>query len=390
MTINLVQLTSVAPLASDRVNYFEGKKQYVATGAIDDYESILEKFINHKERPSRADLIVKKNDVCFARMQNTKKIILINDKRSNFIYSTGFAVLRSNTDKIIPEYLFHLINSPIFQSIKDSMCTGATQKAIINNKINKIKIFLPSLTEQKNISEILDSVNIISNKNRQTIIKLNELTNSLFMHMFGDPFKNVKKYPKIILGKLLKSGPQNGLYKPSSSYGSGSPILRIDSFYDGSVIKLDSLKKLRLTKKEVDLFSLNENDLIINRVNSLEYLGKSTIIPSLKEKTVFESNMMRFSVNENLIDPFFLIQYLQTKFVKSQILSRAKNAVNQSSINQQDVKGIEINLPTLKEQKDFTKKINKIQFLQYKSNKQRSVELISLISSLQSQSFTVS
>lgn len=388
--MSFVKLTSVASLKSDRVTNFSGIKQYVATGDIDDFGNIIEKFTSYEDRPSRADLLVNINDVLFARMQNTKKTILINNNSSNFIYSTGFAVLRPDTNKIIPEYLFHVINSQKFQTIKNSLCTGATQKAIINNKINKIKIYLPSLMEQKKISKIFNSANIIFDKNKQSVTKFNKLINSLFLYMFGDPSKNPKEYEKKILDKLLNFGPQNGIYKPSSSYGTGNPILRIDSFYNGQITKIDSLKRLSLKKKEIDLYSLNENDIIINRVNSLEYLGKNTIIPPLKEKTVFESNMMRFRVNENLIDPIFLIQYLQTKFVKKQILSRAKNAVNQSSINQLDVKNLEIIVPPLNEQKEFSKKINKIKLLKNKNDEKRFSKIISLIASLQNKFFMVS
>ena len=47
------------------------------------------------------------------------------------------------------------------------------------------------------------------------------------------------------LGDLLLDGPKNGLYKPSSDYGSGIRILRIDSFNEGHVSDWSGLKRLR-------------------------------------------------------------------------------------------------------------------------------------------------
>ena len=82
-------------------------------------------------------------------------------------------------------------------------------------------------------------------------------------------------------------------------------------------------------------------------VNSREYLGKSAFIENLEETTVFESNMMNFSVDENRINPRFLIEQLQTPSIKNQILMSAKDAVNQSSINQQDIKALNIVIPDL-------------------------------------------
>ena len=49
----------------------------------------------------------------------------------------------------------------------------------------------------------------------------------------------------------------------------------------------------------------------------MEYLGKSAIIPDLDEPVVFESNMMRFSVDQSKIEPQYLVQFLQTSFIKA-------------------------------------------------------------------------
>ena len=61
--MSFVKLTSVASLKSDRVTNFSGIKQYVATGDIDDFGNIIEKFTSYEDRPSRADLLVNINDV---------------------------------------------------------------------------------------------------------------------------------------------------------------------------------------------------------------------------------------------------------------------------------------------------------------------------------------
>lgn len=57
--------------------------------------------------------------------------------------------------------------------------------------------------------------------------------------MFSDPATNPKGWPTVPLGNLTSVGPQNGLYKHANHYGSGTPILRIDAFYDAVVTKID-------------------------------------------------------------------------------------------------------------------------------------------------------
>jgi type I restriction enzyme, S subunit len=165
------------------------------------------------------------------------------------------------------------------------------------------------------------------------------------MDMLGDVDTNTHGYPIIELGDLIVSGPTNGLYKPASAYGDGTRILRINNFYDGVISDQFTLRRLRVSDTEASRFALREGDIIVNRVNSREYLGKSAIVPKLAEPVVFESNMMRLSLDERLMLPDVCIALLQMPAVKRQIASKTKDAVNQSSINQSDVCSLRIPLP---------------------------------------------
>lgn len=147
--------------------------------------------------------------------------------------------------------------------------------------------------------------------------------------MFGDPKVNPYNWKVRQLSELVEVSPQNGLYKPASEYvndNSGVPILRIDAFYDGKVIDFLKLKRLKCTNGEVEKYSLKEQDIVINRVNSIEYLGKCALIEGMQENIVFESNMMRFHLKESLINACFATRLLCSKYVYEQIVSCAKKS----------------------------------------------------------------
>lgn len=74
--------------------------------------------------------------------------------------------------------------------------------------------------------------------------------------------------------------------------------------------------------------------------------------------------MMRFSVNEALVLPEYLIELLQTRHAKNQFLANAKHAINQSSINQQDVKGLVVLLPPVNDQRRFADSVEAIRSIQ--------------------------
>jgi type I restriction enzyme S subunit len=120
---------------------------------------------------------------------------------------------------------------------------------------------------------------------------------------------------------------------------------------------------LNVSPAELETYGLREGDVVINRVNSMEYLGKSAIIPALAEPVVFESNMMRFRVNPVIALPSYVVAFLQSGFIKGQIGVAAKQAVNQASINQRDVSGFRINVPPLALQQTFAHRIAAIEAL---------------------------
>jgi type I restriction enzyme S subunit len=264
--------------------------------------------------------------------------------------------------------------------------SGTGQPFIKPSDVKTHRVLLPPLTEQRRIAEVLDRAEALRAKRRAALAQLDSLTQSLFLDLFGDPATNPKGWPVRQLGELIIDGPQNGLYKPSTDYGSGTPILRIDAFYDGVVTDISALKRVRLTEAEASSFQLTENEVVINRVNSLEYLGKCALIPELPEQTVFESNMMRMRFDPEIAHPRFVVQFLQTGFAKSQIEMRAKHAVNQASINQQDVSGFRVSLPSIELQHEFARRVGAVEKL--KTVQRASLtELDALFASLQHRAF---
>jgi type I restriction enzyme S subunit len=122
--------------------------------------------------------------------------------------------------------------------------------------------------------------------------------------------------------------------------------------------------------------------LIINRVNSLTHLGKCLIIKDEYIPCLFESNMMKADMASQ-VKVEYLDYYIQSQFGRSRLIKNAKWAVNQASINQQDVKNMEITLPSYEEQSEIvrvaTEKLDSImrletdidvQLIKAKTNKQ--------------------
>ena len=110
---------------------------------------------------------------------------------------------------------------------------------------------------------------------------------------------------------------------------------------------------MECSESEVQRYLLQEDDIVINRVNSIEYLGKCAHIKGLLEETVFESNMMRLHLDDTVMNAVFATKLLCSQYMHKQIMIRAKKAVNQASINQQDVLSFRMFVPPLELQEQF-------------------------------------
>ncbi|MGC9401114.1 restriction endonuclease subunit S [Vibrio genomosp. F10 str. 9ZC157] len=251
----------------------------------------------------------------------------------------------------------------------ESLGTGTTVKGVRLEVINALEFPLAPLAEQKRIVEKLDEVLAqvdtikarldgipdLLKRFRQSVLasavsgKLTEEWRVAGSEPFGNQVK---------LGELLKDGPQNGLYKPSRFYGNGTKIFRIDSFYDGELVDWETIKRVDLEDQEADKYRVNVDDVLVNRVNSIEYLGKCALVRELPENAVFESNIMRMSIDTEKALPAFATTFLRSIVGLQELRKNAKLAVNQASINQTDVKNCLLQLPKIEEQKEIVRLVD--------------------------------
>ena len=151
------------------------------------------------------------------------------------------------------------------------------------------------------------------------------------------------------LDALISDGPQNGLYLPRNRYGSGTPILRIDDYQIGWHRDRAALNLVSADGSTCDTYALTAGDLVINRVNSMTHLGKSLLVSNLLDGVLFESNMMRSRLSAGMSGEFVAL-YLGCALGRARLTRNAKWAVNQASINQQDVRRTPVPIPPASEQ----------------------------------------
>lgn len=191
--MKITQLTKITKPTNNSVKLFSWERFYIATWSLDWNNINLEKSekVTFENKPSRANQEVEVWDVIFAKMQWTKKTLIITDFEKDYIFSSWFFVLRP-WNEILSWYLKHFLNSASFLEQKDRNCTWATQKALTLEWLQKIQIPLPPLSTQKQIIQKLDKLTDLINLKKELISKSEKLTKSVFIEMFWDPMINEK------------------------------------------------------------------------------------------------------------------------------------------------------------------------------------------------------
>jgi type I restriction enzyme S subunit len=90
----------------------------------------------------------------------------------------------------------------------------------------------------------------------------------------------------------------------------------------------------------------------------MSHIGKSFVVEERHIPAIFESNMMRLSVSSH-VSPVFVNLYLRSKTGRDELIANAKQAVNQASINQNDVNSTAVPLPPLAEQAEIVAEVER-------------------------------
>jgi len=294
---------------------------------------------------------LKKGDVLIARLGDPLCKACIFPRDGLYITAVDVAILRIGCDEINSKYLVYLLNSPWFKEQAKKFESGTTRKRISRKNLDQIEMDFPSLPEQERIVARIEELFSQLDAGVETLKKTKAQLATYRQAVLKEAFDSIEPCFYHPLRTVILGSPQNGIYKPKNDYcDNGTPILRIDGFYDGFILNDYHYKRVNLTNEEIERYGLRIGDLIVNRVNSMSHLGKCTLVRSIAEPTVFESNMMRIKLDTDKVEGNWLTYYLSSQAGKKELTKNAKQAVNQASINQTDVGNALVPIPSIDEQ----------------------------------------
>ena len=347
------------PLRENKLYWDKGEYHWISISDM----NFSEKYISStKEKITELAVkksgikIIPKNTVIMSFKLSIGKVKIVNDD----IYSNEaiMAFIPKENIPIDKNFLYYSLKSIKWNEGINKAVKGLTlNKALISQK----EIFLPNLAIQQEIASNLDSIADFLDLRRKQLNYLKELNKSLFTTMFGDIKTNDKNWEIRKLGEVIQT--QYGTSKKATSIVAGFPILRMNNITYSGEMDYRDLKYIELSDNEKEKFLLKKGELLFNRTNSKDLVGKTGLF-ELDSPMAFAGYLIKMKPS-NLIHSKFLLFFMNSEFMKKLLYNKAKNIVGMANINAKELEDFSIILPPIELQNKFAERIEKIEKLSF-------------------------
>ena len=238
---------------------------------------------------------------------------------------------------------------------------GGAQPNISQEIIKALKIPVPPLNEQKRIVEKIEEefgkIDEGVEKLKLAQEQIKQFRQSVLKSAFDGKLYKTTKWEEVYFKDIVHSY-KNGLSKRNGNGNVSTVVLRLADI-DGFNISLQNLRRINLTEKEIENYSIDYNDMLIIRVNGSEDIVGKFILYNLEAQFIYCDHLIRLKYNQDLILPKFLFYYAQTPVVRDYIKKNKVSTAGQNTVNQTVLNAMKIFLPTIKEQEQVIREIEK-------------------------------
>ena len=267
-------------------------------------------------------------------------------------------------ERLDVNYLFQLLNSDKFETEAMRNSSGAAQLNLSSKWLNNYEIPLPPLHIQKAIAAKLDKAQEIIAYNQQLLEKYDQLTQSLFIDMFGKENLNYYNWDEVKIADILKnkgairSGPFGSDLLHSEFVDSGIPVLGIDN----AVLNKFQWKQRRYITEEkyqkLKRYQVFPKDVIITIMGTV---GKVALVPDNIGVAINSKHLAAITLNQQIANSDFIAFSLRSDLdILAQISQKGKGAI-MTGLNLSIIKGLKFKLPPIHLQNQFAERVAQIE-----------------------------
>ncbi len=276
--------------------------------------------VRYEDAPSRARRRVGKNSTVISSVRpNLQAVAFLSDGRHDLVCSTGFNVVQSHETKLFPKFAYYTLISEDGRQYFEATAKGVGYPAVDDKDFNSFSVPLPPLPEQRRIAAYLDAscaaIDSAAAAKRRQLETLEAVRESVIesavtrgiqakvstRRIDEDWIGEIPAHWKVVRIKRLVSRVDYGISESTMKEGR-YPVLKMGHIQRGEL----DLSKLDFVDEVSDNLLLEKGDLLYNRTNSPDQVGKAAIFRGDKaDEITFASYLVRLRTN-HLADPYFL------------------------------------------------------------------------------------
>lgn len=306
--------------------------------------------------------VVHRNMIAYNPSRINVGSVAVQDKVDNAIVSPLYVVFFADETKVIPGYLVRFLRSKpgLYQIAQQSI--GTVRNNLKFDALCKMQMPLPSLQAQVERMNKLTLVEQLADGCENYIFRLDELVKSRFVEMFGGSSLATRT-----IGELA-TDIRYGTSKKSSDEGRYT-YLRMNNMTDDGRLDFADTRRITLDGSELDKCLVHKGDLLFNRTNSREKVGKTAVFEE-DEPMVIAGYIIRVRLVPD-IRSRYLCAYMNLPHVKEQLRAMAKGAVHQANINAKQLGSIQVPVPRISQQDEFISFVSRVDKLRVEAQVQK-------------------
>lgn len=270
-------------------------------------------------------------------------------------YQRTYIIESIDKEKLNVKYLYYFLSEYLTYLREQSI--GGVIKYIKLENLTDAKLPLPAITTQKRIAEILDAADALRRKDQELLSKYDELAQSIFIDMFGDPVKNEKGWEVKTIGESID-------FMTSGSRGwaqyyteEGDLFLRINNVGYNEMKLNDTVCVTAPNNAESVRTQVQPGDILLSITADL---GRTCVIPNNFPKAFINQHLAIIRL-KNDYEPNFVSQVFASEYGRNQFKKLNKGGVK-AGLNFEDIKSLEFINPPIELQnryKDAITELNK-------------------------------
>lgn len=314
---------------------------------------------------------IKRSGVKSSRMVYPGDFLLTNSmsfgrpyilKTSGCIHD-GWLVLSPKAKNIDTDYAYYCLGSGEIKAKLASKAAGAVVKNLNKDIVKDIEIPLPPLATQKHIARVLEQADQLHKQAQQMESELNQLAQSLFLEMFGDPIKNPKGWIKVPISHFVEEfeGGKSVAAAGGESAASKFRVLKISAVTWREFNPSESKPLPEEYQPEPSHF-VRKGDLLFSRANTTELVGATSYVFEEYDNLLLPDKLWRFvwKIDVELSPMFIWNLFMDPSFrIELGKLSSGSGG-SMKNISKGKLLPFEVIFPPSEMQKLFEKKFLKI------------------------------